>query len=132
MPEPEAVATGFFLEIMRLRHVYLLLFVIGTLLPLALFWPWFEANSLNLRLFFSELFSTSIGAFFGADVMISAVVLLIFAAAESRRVKMDNQVIVVGFVVIATMCAGVSSGFPLFLFLRQRHLDGIGKAEEAL
>jgi hypothetical protein len=38
---------------------------------LALFWPWLVANGLNLQLFFSELFSTSIGAFFGADVIIS-------------------------------------------------------------
>jgi len=116
---------------MRLRHVFLLLFVVGTLLPLALFWPWLVANGLNVQLFFSELFSTSIGAFFGADVMISAVVLVVFSAAESRRLKMDNPLIVVGFVIIATLCAGVSSGFPLFLFLRQRHLDGIGKAGEA-
>jgi len=112
---------------MRLRHVYLLLFVVGTLLPLALFWPWLVANGLNLQLFFSELFSTSIGALFGADVIISAVVLIIFAADESRRLKMDNPLIIVGFVVIATLCAGVSSGFPLFLYLRQRHLDGIDK-----
>ena len=117
---------------MRLRHVYLLLFVVGTLLPLALFWPWLVANGLNLQLFFSELFSTSIGAFFGADVMISAVVLTVFSAAESRKLKMDNPLMVVGFVVIATLCAGVSSGFPLFLYFRQRHLDGIGKMEAAV
>ena len=117
---------------MRLRHVYLLLFVVGTLLPLGLFWPWIVANGLNLQLFFSELFSTSIGAFFAADVIVSAVVLVVFSAAESRRLKMDNPLTVVGLVVIATLCAGVSSGFPLFLFFRQRHLDGIGKAEEAM
>ena len=117
---------------MKLRHVYLLLFVVGTLLPLALFWPWLVANGLNLPLFFSELFSTSIGAFFGADVMISAVVLIVFSAAESRKLKMDNPVMVVGFVVIATLCAGVSSGFPLFLYFRQKHLDGIGKMEAAV
>jgi hypothetical protein len=117
---------------MKLRHVYLLLFVVGTLLPLALFWPWLVANGLNLRLFFSELFSTSIGAFFGADVMITAVVLIVFSAAESRKLKMDNPLMVVGFVVIATLCAGVSSGFPLFLYFRQRHLDGIGKMEAAV
>jgi hypothetical protein len=110
---------------MRLRHVYLLLFVVGTLLPLGLFWPWLAENGLNLRLFFSELFASGIGAFFAADVLISAVVLLVFAVAESRRQKMDNPVTVVGLVIIATLCAGVSSGFPLFLYFRQRQLDRI-------
>ena len=117
---------------MKPRHLYLLLFVVGTLLPLALFWPWVNANGLNLPLFFNELFSTSIGAFFASDVMISGVVLMIFSVAESRRLKMDNSLTVVGLVVIATLCAGVSSGFPLFLFFRQRHLDGIAKAEETI
>jgi hypothetical protein len=57
---------------MRLRHVYSILFVIGTFLPLTQFWPWFGAHGLDVKLFFTELFSTKIGGFFGLDVIISA------------------------------------------------------------
>ena len=110
---------------MRLRHLYLFLFVIGTIVPLMQFWPWFRENGLDLRLFFNELFSTRIGAFFGVDVMISAVVLLLFAIVETTRLKMKNTAWTLGAVVLATLVAGVSSGFPLYLFLRQKNLDGI-------
>ena len=110
---------------MRLRHVYLLLFVIGTIVPLMQFWPWFRENGLDLRLFFDELFSTRIGAFFGVDVMISAVVLLVFAIVEAARLKIKNAGLMLAAVILAVLIAGVSSGFPLFLFMRQKHLDGI-------
>lgn len=108
---------------MRLRHIYSLLFAIGTVLPLSQFWPWFGANGLDIRLFFSELFSTRIGGFFGLDVIISAIVLVTFAAIETMRIKMKNAGTVLAAVVFATLFVGVSSGFPLFLYFRQKHLD---------
>jgi hypothetical protein len=110
---------------MRLRHVYLLLFVVGTLMPLTQFWPWFVVNGLDIGLFFSELFSTRIGAFFGLDVMISAIVLITFATIETMRLKMKKAGSILMAVVVATLLAGVSSGFPLFLYLRQKQLDGV-------
>ena len=109
---------------MRLRHIYSLLFVVGTFVPLMQFWPWFGEHGLDVGLFFRELFSTRIGAFFGLDVMISAVVLMVFASVETTRLKIKNPGSVVASVVIATLIAGVSSGFPLFLYLRQKHIDG--------
>ena len=110
---------------MRLRHVYSLLFVIGTFVPLMQFWPWFGEHGFDIALFFRELFSTRIGGFFGLDVMISAVVLFTFTTLETMRLKIKNGGSVVAAVVIATFFAGVSSGFPLFLYLRQRHMDGV-------
>ena len=89
------------------------------------FWPWFGENGLNISLFFSELFSTRIGAFFGLDVMISAVVLIVFASIETMRLKISNAGSILAAVILATLIAGVSSGFPLFLYLRQKHIDGV-------
>ena len=109
---------------MRLRHIYSLLFVLGTFIPLTMFWPWFGANGLDVGLFFRELFSTRIGAFFGLDVIISAIVLITFATLETMRLKIKGSGSILSAVVIATLIAGVSSGFPLFLYFRQKHIDG--------
>ena len=109
---------------MRLRHIYSLLFVIGTFVPLMQFWPWFGEHGFDVALFFRELFSTRIGGFFGLDVMISAVVLFTFTILETLRLKIRNSGSVIAAIVIATLIAGVSSGFPLFLYLRQKHIDG--------
>ena len=108
---------------MKLRHVYLFLFIVGTLLPFSQFVPWIWANGLNLPLFFTELFSTKIGGLFGLDVFVSAVVLIVFAAFEAVRLKMRDRPIILMFVFLATFCAGVSSGFPLFLYLRQKYIE---------
>lgn len=108
---------------MKLRHVYLFLFAVGTVLPFSQFVPWVAANGLNVRSFFTELFSTQIGGFFGLDVMVSAVVLVVFAVFESMRLKMPARWLILTAVFVATFLAGVSSGFPLFLYLRQEHID---------
>lgn len=110
---------------MRLRHVYLLLFLAGTLLPLSQFVPWFLENGPDLRLFFQELFSTRIGALFGLDVIVSAFVLFAFSVAETVRHRTRRSGAVLSAVLIATLLAGVSSGFPLFLYFRQKRLDEV-------
>jgi hypothetical protein len=110
---------GFNSSAMRLRHLYLVLCVLGAILPGWKLLPWLMDHGLNLSLLCQELFATRIGAFFGLDVVISAVVLLVFIAVEGRRLAMS----VLWLPIIATLLVGVSLGFPLFLFLRQRTID---------
>jgi hypothetical protein len=104
---------------MRLRHVYLLFCVLGALFPYWKLVPWLLDHGLNLSLLVQELFATRIGAFFGLDVVVSAFVLFIFIFAESRRLALSR----IWLPIIATLLVGVSLGFPLFLYLRQRALD---------
>ena len=104
---------------MSLRHVYIGLCLLGAVLPYSQFVPWLDAHGLDLSLFFSELFSTRIGAFFGLDVLVSALVLFVFMTAEGRRLGMKK----LWLPVIATIAVGVSLGLPLFLYMRQSTLD---------
>ncbi len=104
---------------MKIRHAYLGLCVLGFLLPYSQLIPWFAAHGLNLSLFFEELFATQIGAFFGMDVIVSAMVLFVFIWVESRRLALRH----LWLPVLATLLVGVSLGLPLFLYLRQRKLD---------
>ena len=104
---------------MKLRHFYLGLCILGMVLPYWQFAPWLAANGLNLPLFISELFSTRIGAFFGLDVVVSALVLFVFVVAEGRRLGMR----ILWLPVATTLVAGVSLGLPLFLYLRQLKLE---------
>lgn len=47
--------------------------------------PWVSAHGLNLSLFVRERFANRISAFFGMDVLVSAMVLIVFMRIESRR-----------------------------------------------
>ena len=54
------------------------------------------------------------------DVLVSAIVLCVFASREGRRLGMRG----LWLPVVAVFGVGVSLGLPLFLYLRQAHLIG--------
>ena len=103
-----------------MRQLYLLLALIGAVLPYSQFLPWLAEHGPNIRLLFTELFSMRAGAFFGLDVLVSAVVLIAFIRREGARRKMQ----ILWLPIAATCLVGVSCGLPLFLYLRERQLTG--------
>jgi hypothetical protein len=101
---------------MKPKTLYLVLCVAGVVVPYWQFVPWVMQHGLNLPLFARELFSTRIGAFFGMDVVVSAVTLLVFTRIESARLGIRHR----WLVLVAVLTVGVSLGLPLFLYLRER------------
>jgi hypothetical protein len=101
-----------------LRWLYLSLAVFGAILPYSQFAPWVAEHGLNVPLLLSELFSTRMGAFFGLDVLVSAVALIAFIRHEAARLKWPTPWLPIA----ATCLIGVSCGLPLFLYLRERKL----------
>jgi len=104
---------------MKPKTFYLFLCILGVLLPYAEFVPWVFQHGLNLPLFVRELLSTRIGAFFGMDVIVSAVALIVFTRIEGNRLGMRNR----WLVLLAVLTVGVSLGLPLFLYLRELESD---------
>jgi len=101
-----------------MRSYYFLLTVLGLVLPYCYFLPWVLQHGLNLPLLFTELFSTRIGAFFGVDVLLSALVAIAFIRRDGRARRMRFL-----WLPIAAVCLiGVSCGLPLFLFMREREI----------
>ncbi|HSE66450.1 MAG TPA: DUF2834 domain-containing protein [Gemmatimonadales bacterium] len=104
---------------MKPKPVYLALALIGTVLPLSQFLPFLRDNGLDAGLFVEQLFATRVSAFFGFDVLVSAVVLWAFMCFEERRVSTRHR----WTPVLATVLVGVSLGLPLYLYLRERRLE---------
>lgn len=104
---------------MSRSHLYWALCIPGVALPYAAFLPWLAEHRLDIPRFVAELFSTRIGAFFGWDVIVSAVVLLAFAIFEARRLGWR----VVWMTAAAVFLVGVSLGLPMLLALRERHAE---------
>jgi Terpene cyclase DEP1 len=69
---------------MRLRLLYLGLCVFGVVVPYVQFVPWLSQHGLQIDLFVRELFATRVGAFFGLDVVVSAIALLVFICTERK------------------------------------------------
>ena len=105
---------------MKLRYLYLVLALIGLILPYSQFLPWImEHHAMNIPLFIHDMFANQISAFFAMDVIVSAIVLIVFILDEGQRQGMRA----LWLPVIATLLVGVSLGLPLFLYLRQIQLD---------
>jgi hypothetical protein len=104
---------------MKPRHIYLGLCCLGLLVPNSLFWPWLIEHGLSPRRFVGDLFANGVSAFFGMDVVISAVALGAFVLVEGTRLGITRRWIPI----VATCVVGVSLGLPLFLYQRQLHLD---------
>jgi len=101
------------------QTLYLLLCVVGFVLPYFFFISFLLENGIDIRLFVEQLLANDISIFFAMDVIISAIVLLVFILDEGRSLNMQN----LWLPVIATLLVGVSLGLPLFLYMRQLKLD---------
>jgi lysylphosphatidylglycerol synthetase-like protein (DUF2156 family) len=102
-----------------MQSLFLVAAVLGAVLPLSYLFPFLAANGLDMSLFFKQLFQNNISAFFGMDVFVSALALLLLIYSEGRRRGMKN----LWAYVLCTLMVGVSLGLPLFLFFRERKLN---------
>jgi hypothetical protein len=103
--------------------VYLILCVLGTLLPYSALLLFLLEEGLDISLILEELWENRISLFGWLDVIVSALVLIVFAFAEGQqRLEMPYWWVPI----IATFAVGVSLGLPLFLYLREAHLENVG------
>jgi len=113
---------------MNRKNVYLFLCVLGAAIPYSQFIPWVMENGLTLGLLVRQVFANRISAFFGLDVLVSSIVLLVFMRIEGRRLRLPFR-----WLPIVGLCAvGVSLAFPLFLYLRERATEGLPGTDEAV
>jgi hypothetical protein len=104
---------------LQTKSLYLLLCVAGTIFPYLQLYPLLREQGLNLEVALEELASNRVGSFFAADVVVSSIVLWVFVLAEGRRTGMKN----LWAPIIANLAVGVSLGLPLFLWMRENHLE---------
>ena len=106
---------------MNRKNTYLFLCILGAAIPYSQFVPWVLENGLQVGLLIRQLFVNRISAFFGLDVLVSSVVLLVFMHVEGRMRRIRFR-----WMPIVGLCAvGVSLALPLFLYLRERALEEI-------
>jgi hypothetical protein len=104
---------------MRLKHVYLVLCILGTVVPYSQLVPFLQENGLRLGLLVQQLFVNHVSGFFGLDVIISSVVVLVFIGVEGRRIGVSR----LWLPRVAILTVGVSLALPLFLYMREQRLE---------
>ena len=99
-----------------MRHVYLILAIIGAIVPMYYFVSWFEEHGYDLGAMVEAWNVNDATTGLTYDLTIAAVALLVWVIAETVRNGRWLNLIAIP----ATFCIGVSCGLPLYLWLRTR------------
>lgn len=98
--------------------IYLILAILGFILPYSQLIPFLIDNGLDVSLFWSQLFINQISSVFAFDLFVSSVVFWIFVFKEGIRLNLKF----LGIYVVFNLLIGLSFALPLFLWVRSRHL----------
>lgn len=96
--------------------VYLFLTVLGIAIPFGAFIPWLVNNGLDFIALFNAAIVNPISIFAWLDVIVAALVLLIFIIVDGKQHKVKNF----WFAIVGTLSVGVSFGLPLYLYLKEK------------
>ena len=98
-----------------MKNVYLLLTIVGTIVPYLFFFDFFAEHGVDLPSFVGGLFANGAAAGFSSDVLISAAVFWVWSYTDAR----ENDVRRWWPVIPATLLVGLSLAFPLYLYMRE-------------
>ena len=104
---------------MKMKYVYLILCIFGIILPYSQLIPILLENNLSLQSIFDQLFVNRVSTLFAFDLFVTAIVFLLFAFSETKKMKISY----LWLVIVATFLVGASLGFPLFLYLRELNIE---------
>ena len=99
---------------MRLKHVYLALCVVGGILPYIPFISFLREHGLNFQVIFAELFANRISTAFAFDILMSSVAFWLLVLVEGRRARMKH----LWAPLAANVIVGLALGLPLFLYMK--------------
>ena len=102
-----------------IRLLYLVLCILGIVLPSSQLVPFLLDHGLDLPLILEQLFANRISSFFGLDVIVSSLVLWVLVFSEGPRQQMRHLWVYI----VSNLLLGVSLGLPLFLYMRERKIS---------
>jgi uncharacterized membrane protein len=103
---------------MRLRYIYLIIAVLGAVLPLSQFIPASLAGQFTFSQLTADISATRNIAGLTLDLGVAALAGVVFMIVEAVRMRIRYTWVAV----LGTFLIGFSFGLPFFLFLRELRL----------
>ncbi|MDR1487331.1 MAG: DUF2834 domain-containing protein [Deltaproteobacteria bacterium] len=108
-------------------YFYLGLAFLGAVGPYSFLGSFFNQFGFDLTEMKIQTWASPVSSYFGINMLLSALVTILFILSEGRRLKMKG----LWLPLLATAAVGVSCGLPLFLYLRRLAQDkGIITADD--
>lgn len=101
-----------------MKRIYLILAILGFILAYSVIGAYVLNGSPQPGEVLVGFLANPLAQLFAADLLVTAVVFLVFSWAEAHRLGMKNWWVYL----LATMLVGLSFSLPLFLYFRQDKL----------
>lgn len=105
-----------------MRKIYALLTLVGIILPFSQFLLWLTEYGFNVSLFIDQILANSLATFAWLDVIVTVIVIVVMVMNEGKNDKIKRLWIPI----IVSFLGGASVGLPLFLYMKQCHLEKNG------
>ena len=112
---------------MNKKGIYAALCVLGFVVPYYFFVRFVAERGIDFSMLIRQAFATPASSFFAVDVIVSSVVLWVFIFREASKRSIRFWWICL----IANLAVGVSLALPLFLLLREIHIESTSNKKEA-
>ncbi|MEM9829062.1 MAG: DUF2834 domain-containing protein [Bacteroidota bacterium] len=104
---------------MKLKHIYLLATVLGTVVPYYHLFQFIAEKGGSFPVFLDHLFANSAATMGAIDLIISGLVFCVFVYYEGKRLSIDHR----WLYMLIYLVIGLSAALPLFLYARQGKLS---------
>ncbi len=98
-----------------MKIVYLVLAIIGVIIPCIFFFQHFSAEGVSLPVFVAALFANPAASGFTSDLLISSFVFWAAMYQQRKQGKGPNPIL---FIVL-NLCVGLSCALPAYLYVRE-------------
>lgn len=98
-----------------MKRFYIIMMVLGTVLPWAFFLQFFSQNGVDIPLFISELFGNNAAGGFSMDLIISSLVFWVWSYRDARQRGIKHWWVVVPM----NLLGGLSLALPFYLYQRE-------------
>ena len=99
-----------------LFSAFVLLAIVGTVLPLAYALPWIGEHGFAPASFIADMFANPIAGATALDIIVTAGTAVLFILVQGARDSVGHR----WLPILLVLTVGVSSGLPLFLAMRER------------
>ena len=99
-----------------MKKIYLVLAIVGAILPYVFFFQFFQNEGINLPAFVGALFVNGAAGGFSADLLFTSFVFWLFMFVQQKRAKGPVPYLFI----ILNLAIGLSCALPAYLYARER------------
>jgi len=102
-----------------MRNIYLVLAILGAIVPYVFFFDFIKIEGLNIPLFLESLFVNGAAGGFSADLLFTSFVFWLFMFVERNKLNMPSPYLFI----FLNLTIGLSCALPAYLYARENKIN---------